>query len=553
MKNLTYFFLIFLTSCVSFFSLNNGECMNIKDIYESQLKNSYDILNISYQNEAQENLDTCVIVLKKDQDLSELSLPLPKEEIHKIQGFLEFSLEKKGTDGKSDSMLQLPFLTKDKYINIILYVLGTESEKEPSSFEYAGKKIYNSLLNLKAQNVSVFHNIKNMNYELAANLGLGMASNKFRFTLKTEGDELKVVHPKEVRFVTVDAELDRLRTNYRNNIKPLINAINITKTYCDGPANLIYPESMTNYILDDFKKSKLGLEVDVLTEKEMTSLGMGALLGVAQGSVFKPRMLVIKWNGGEKQEAPILFVGKGVTFDSGGLSIKPADSMEEMKYDMSGAGTVAGVMRLLAERKAKVNAVGIIALVENAVSGTAQRPGDVVTSMSGKTIEVLNTDAEGRLILADALTYGQTKLGQKPSVIIDLATLTGACIVALGSNINAAVMSNDEDLASRLLRAGKVSNENLWRLPLGKGYAEKMNSKIADIQNISNAKGFGGGTITAAEFLNKFIEPGMKWAHLDIANSDNYSSNQTNGDLKGSRAFGIKLLNEFVLDFEKNK
>ena len=344
--------------------------------------------------------------------------------------------------------------------------------------------------------------------------------------------------------------IENLENYYKNTLKPLVTAVNLTKAYCDASANIIYPESLANYIKEDFKSAKLGIEVQILEEKEMADLGMGALLGVAQAADFKPRFVVMKWNGGAKNAQPLLFVGKGVTFDSGGLSLKPADSMEGMKYDMSGAATVAGLIRVLAERKAKVNAIGIIGLVENAVSGNAQRPGDIVKSMSGKTIEVLNTDAEGRLVLADAFTYGQTKITPKPQIMIDLATLTGAAIVALGTNTHAAILSNDDKLAGKLLEIGKFTNEKLWRLPLGEAYAKKMNSGLADIQNISNSKGFGGGTITAAEFLKEFVDDDVRWAHLDIANVDSYSSN-SGCELRGSVAFGIKLLNEFVNDFEK--
>ncbi|MCH4093507.1 MAG: leucyl aminopeptidase [Acetobacter peroxydans] len=289
-----------------------------------------------------------------------------------------------------------------------------------------------------------------------------------------------------------------------------------------------------------------GLEVEVLDRPAMEKLGFGALLGVAQGSTNEPRMVIMRWNGGKADAAPLAFVGKGVTFDSGGISIKPAAGMEDMKWDMAGAAAVTGLMATLALRKAEVNAVGLVGLVENMVSGTAQRPGDVVRSASGQTIEVLNTDAEGRLVLADVLWYARDRFA--PRLIVDLATLTGAIIISLGHEY-AGLFSNNEALASGLADAGAFTGEKLWRMPLGKAYDKLLKSDIADMQNISGGR--AGGSITAAQFLKRFVGE-TPWAHLDIAGVA-WDDKARNGQPKGASGFGVRLLDRFVrTGFEQN-
>ena len=282
-----------------------------------------------------------------------------------------------------------------------------------------------------------------------------------------------------------------------------------------------------------------GLEVEVLGRKEMERLGFGALLGVAQGSENKPRMVVMRWNGGG-DEAPVAFVGKGVTFDSGGISIKQAGGMEDMKWDMAGAGTVAGLMMALAGRKARVNAVGLLGLVENMLSGDAQRPGDVVRSASGQTIEVINTDAEGRLVLADVIWYAQDRF--HPRAIVDLATLTGAIIVGLGHEF-AGLFSNDDELAARLSQAGEATGEKVWRMPMDEAYDKGLDSQIADMKNIG---GRPGGSITAAHFIKRFVGD-VPWAHLDIAGMA-WASKDAPTTPKGATAFGVRLLDRLVAD-----
>jgi leucyl aminopeptidase len=280
----------------------------------------------------------------------------------------------------------------------------------------------------------------------------------------------------------------------------------------------------------------------VLGEAAMKKLGMGALLGVGQGSARESQLVVMSWMGGPKGQKPLALVGKGVCFDTGGISIKPAGGMEDMKWDMGGAAAVIGAMHLLSARKAAANVVGIVGLVENMPSGTAQRPGDVVTSMSGQTIEVINTDAEGRLVLADALWYVQKNYN--PQAIVDLATLTGAIIIALGHEY-AGMFANNDDLANKLSAAGEKSGEKVWRLPLGENYNKEINSDIADMKNVGSGR--GAGSITAAQFLERFIINRTPWAHLDIA-AMAWSNRDLPTSPKGATAYGVRLLNRLVSD-----
>ena len=281
--------------------------------------------------------------------------------------------------------------------------------------------------------------------------------------------------------------------------------------------------------------------IDVLDERDMKKLGMNALLGVGQGSAHESRVVVMHWNGGKKNEAPVAFIGKGVCFDTGGISIKSAAGMEDMKGDMAGAACVTGLMHALAARKAKVNAVGVIGLVENMPDGKAQRPGDIVKSMSGQTIEIINTDAEGRLVLADVIWYAAKRF--KPKFMVDLATLTGAIIVALGHE-HAGLFSNDDRLAERLTKAGLATGELVWRMPLSKDYDKQIDSKFADVKNTG---GRMGGAITAAQFIQRFVADKTPWAHLDIAGTG-FDSRQNDINKSWGSGWGVRLLDRLVAD-----
>ncbi|MBV9528600.1 leucyl aminopeptidase, partial [Sphingomonas sp.] len=318
---------------------------------------------------------------------------------------------------------------------------------------------------------------------------------------------------------------------YRSRWAPVAEGVALARELVTEPANIIYPESFVERVRASLEGS--GVEIDVLDKAAMEKLGMGALLGVAQGSIREGRLLVLKWTGAGKGQ-PTAFVGKGVTFDTGGISIKPAAGMEAMKWDMGGAGAVAGTMKALGLRKAKANVVGICGLVENMPGGNAQRPGDVITTMSGQTVEVINTDAEGRLVLADAITWVQRNF--KPGTIIDLATLTGAILISLGHEY-AGIFSNNDDLVATLTKAGEESGDRLWRLPMGEPFDRMIDSPIADMKNVGPRE---GGSITAAQFIQRFIDEGVRWAHVDMAGKAWSDKPGATWD-KGATGYGVRL------------
>jgi leucyl aminopeptidase len=318
----------------------------------------------------------------------------------------------------------------------------------------------------------------------------------------------------------------------------LASGVEFTRELVTEPANVIYPESFVERCQARFEGT--GIEIVVLDKAELEKLGMGALLGVAQGSIREARVLALRWKG-RAGSRPTAFVGKGVTFDTGGISIKPAAGMEDMKWDMGGAAAVAGALLTLALRKAEADVIGVVGLVENMPDGNAQRPGDVVTSLSGQTIEVINTDAEGRLVLCDVLTWVQRTYS--PATIVDLATLTGAIMVSLGTEYGG-LFANDDLLASQLDAAGKASGDRLWRFPLGPAYDKLIDSPIADMKNVGPRL---GGSITAAQFLKRFINDGVAWAHLDIAGMVWADKPGATFD-KGATGFGVRLLDRYVRD-----
>ncbi len=327
-----------------------------------------------------------------------------------------------------------------------------------------------------------------------------------------------------------------------DDLAALAAGVALTRDLVSEPANIIYPESFVDRVRATAPE---GLIVEAFGEAEMTTLGMGALLGVSQGSEREAQVLTMRWNG-DGDATPLVLVGKGVTFDTGGISLKQPPGMEDMKWDMGGAGAVAGALHALAARQAKVNVIGVCGLVENMPDGKAQRPGDVVTSMSGQTIEVINTDAEGRLVLCDVLWWAQETF--RPAVIVDLATLTGAMIVSLGHE-RGGLFANDHGLAAQLSAAGDATGDLLWRMPMGETYDKLIDSPIADMKNVGPRE---GGSITAAQFIGRFIKPGVKWAHLDIAGMV-WAAKDGALWAKGATGYGVRLLEKFVADnFEKS-
>ncbi|HQS10310.1 MAG: leucyl aminopeptidase [Rhizobiales bacterium 24-66-13] len=317
----------------------------------------------------------------------------------------------------------------------------------------------------------------------------------------------------------------------------LADGVLLARNLVNEPSNVLDPPEFARRAQE---LTSVGVDVEVLGDAELAELGMGALLGVGQGSIKESRVVVMRWNGADAKTQPVAFIGKGVTFDTGGISIKPAAGMEDMKGDMGGAACVTGLMYALAARKAKVNAVGVIGCVENMPDGAAQRPGDIVTSMSGQTIEIINTDAEGRLVLADVLWY--TKERFQPRFMVDLATLTGAILVALGHEY-AGLFSNDDELAQRLSAAGMETGERVWRMPLGPEYDKQIDSRFADMKNTG---GRNGGSITAAQFLKRYVDK-TPWAHLDVAGTA-MSSPASDINKSWASGWGVRLLNQLVAD-----
>ncbi|WP_284734460.1 leucyl aminopeptidase [Sphingosinicella terrae] len=370
----------------------------------------------------------------------------------------------------------------------------------------------------------------------AARLAFGAAARSWRHDVyRTRLGRKQQPTLTEVIIVGADAGAEAEWTRER----AVLAGLDLTRRLVTEPANILYPETFVERCREALEG--LGVEIEVLDEKAMAKLGMGALLGVGQGSVRPPRLLAMRWNGADASKRNVAFVGKGITFDTGGISIKPAQGMEAMKWDMGGAGAVAGTMLALATRKARANVVGVCVLAENMPDGNAQRPGDIVTSMSGQTIEVINTDAEGRLVLADAMTWVQRQ--HKPEVMVDLATLTGAMIISLGHEY-AGLFANDDGLADRLAQAGLQSGDKLWRLPMGDAYDKIMDSPIADMKN---SAGREGGSITAACFLGRFVEEGVKWAHLDVAGTV-WADKPAHLYDKGATGFGVALLDRYIAD-----
>ncbi len=417
-----------------------------------------------------------------------------------------------------------------RMVRIILVGLGDK----PTDQQKAGGEIISKVQTSGAKNIAI--HAEHLEGTIAAEIAYGALLRSWRmdkyFTTKPKS-ELPTVT--QIHIIGAPAAANDVWPRYA----AVAQGVELTKELVTEPANIIYPESFVERCRH---LTELGIEITVLDEAEMTKLGMGALLGVGQGSRKQSRMLAMKWDGtGGKQQRPLCLVGKGVTFDTGGISIKPAAGMEDMKWDMGGAGAVAGTMKALAGRKANAYVVGICGLVENMPDGNAQRPGDVVTSMAGQTIEVINTDAEGRLVLCDALHWAQETYN--PEYMVDLATLTGAIIISL-ANEYAGMFSNSDELADKLNAAAKASGDPVWRMPIGAVYDKMINSDIADMKNVGPR---GGGSITAAQFLHRFIKDGVKWAHLDIAGTV-WTDKPGATWNKGASGFGVKLLDRLVAD-----
>jgi leucyl aminopeptidase len=447
---------------------------------------------------------------------------------------VDAALSRQRFEGDSGSVAEL-FVPAEGGVRRLLVIGTGDGTSAADAAEKLGGALVAKLLTSGETHAVI--DLTGLNYDadgaarvaLAASLR-GWRYDRYRTKLK---DKQK---PTLARLTIVGAPADAA-SRWEERWQPVYEGLAFTRELVTEPANIIYPETFVERVQGAVKGT--GLEVEVLDGAAMGKLGMGALLGVAQGSVRDPRLLIMRWNGGNDGEVPVAFVGKGVTFDTGGISIKPAAGMEAMKWDMGGAGAVAGAMITLAKRKAKANIVAICGLVENMPDGNAQRPGDVVTSMSGQTIEVINTDAEGRLVLADAITYVQRNY--KPKIVVDLATLTGAILISLGHEFGG-LFTPDDDLANQLLGAAQATGDKLWRQPMAESFDKLIDSPIADMKNVGPRE---GGSITAAQFINRFVENGTRWAHLDIAGMVWSDKPDTTYD-KGATGFGVRLIDRFV-------
>src|SRR4051812_42573797 len=458
-------------------------------------------------------------------------------------GALSRALKVSRFTGKSGQMLEVLAPAGAKASRLLLVGLGKPESLDEKGLETLGAQIAGRLYaageTSASLEIDVPKNAKVKKAELAAHLAFGARLKSYAFdkyrTKNLDEFEKKL---KTVRIVSSDA--DAAKKAYAG-LDAVADGIFLARDLVNEPPNILYPEEFARRAKAAL--SKLGVKVEVLGEAEMKKRGFGALLGVGQGSARESQLVVMQWNGGKKSGKPVALVGKGVCFDSGGLSIKVGAGMQGMKGDMAGAACVTGTILALATRKARVNAVGVIGLVENMPDGGAIRPDDVLTSLSGQTIEVLNTDAEGRLVLADALTYTQRRF--KPKLVIDLATLTGAIVATLGFE-HAGIFSNDDELVRRIQSAGRYTGERVWQLPLDPFYDKMIRSKIADMKNIG---GSNSGAITAAQFLQRFVEKDTPWAHLDIAGVAWQDGEQKPTIPSWGTGWGVRLLNRLVIEY----
>ena len=479
-----------------------------------------------------------VVAVQEEKKLTEQAKQL--DEL--LRGLLKKAIDQGAFTGKLNETMTLVAPPSTQISHVVLVGLGKESSsKHPSELtaELLGAALFPSLAATRCEQATLYMP------DAFENSGEGVAHIAYGLLLKSwkfETYKNKDKKPLHLKAVYVASQKHTESQSCFSKLEQIASAVFLTQQIVSEPPNVIYPESLAR-IAEGLKE--FGVSVEVLGEKEMKALGMNAILGVGAGSAYESKLVVMEWKGSANpSKGPIALVGKGVTFDSGGISIKPSASMDEMKMDMAGSATVIGVMQALAKTKSSAHVVGVVGLVENMPSGSAQRPGDIVTSMSGKTIEVLNTDAEGRLVLADALWYTQDRF--KPCLMIDLATLTGAIVVALGYE-HAGLFSTNDQLADQLLESSLATGERLWRLPLHEDYDKDIDTDIADVRNIGSGR--GAGSITAAHFLERFTN-GVPWAHLDIAGVE-FQRKEWLLSSKGATGFGVRLLENFIRNHTK--
>lgn len=504
------------------------------------------MLAINFEKRDLLESEAVAILINKGLKLDQATMQLDQA----MHGLISKTIQNKDKFiGEFGQILSLTGLAQDEQVkNIIIVGVGEEEKLAEYQLEELGGKIYSQAKIAKCKYISVnlltnISTIKEANVAALIANGALLAAYKFdkyqtklKETEKFDLDEFNIVGQ-------VPEEANQAFTAK----KAVSMGVYLARDLVTEVPNILYPESYADKIIKTLEP--IGVKVTILGEREMRELGMGALLGVGQGSERESKLVVMEYKGADDDRQPVCFVGKGVTFDTGGISLKPAAGMDSMKYDMGGSAAVVGAVQAIALRGAKTNIVGIVGLVENMPGSNAQRPGDVVKTMSGQTVEVLNTDAEGRLVLCDCITYLQENF--KPAYIIDLATLTGAIIVSLASTY-AGCFANDDELAEKLISSSHKANEKLWRMPLHQDYDAMLKSPIADMANIGGERGAAGSS-TAAQFIGRFINEGAKWAHLDIAGMA-WEKKATNAICPpGGVGFGVRLLNQFVQDHYENQ
>jgi leucyl aminopeptidase len=480
-------------------------------------------VQINYKSSStKKNLSNLVLFVDEKFNISGLKKHISNSEFSYISDLI------KNSDLKKDLLV---FEINSKKT---IFLASTKKDIKTSDIENLGAKFHSFIKHDKKNNYYI--NSDTINSRVKKFLGYflhGIRLKSYEFNIYKSKKDQKIVS------INVIGNKNKVSSQDQLRFKALEQGTFFARDLVSEPGNILHPDEYAKRI-NSLKK--FGLKINIYDEKKLKKLGMNALLGVGQGSIRGSYLVTMEWNGIKDNSNPLAFVGKGVCFDTGGISLKPAKFMEDMTYDMAGSATVVGLMKNLAVRKAKINAVGVVGLVENMPGGNAQRPGDIVKSYSGKTIEILNTDAEGRLVLADALTFTEKKF--KPRFMVDLATLTGAIIVSLGSEY-AGLFSNDDKLSNQLIEAGNKVDEKLWRMPLHKNFDKLIDSKNADMQNINYVG--GAGSTTAAQFLQRFILNKTPWAHLDIAGMafSKYGGALNSG---GATGYGVRLLNKLIED-----
>lgn len=507
-------------------------------------------ISIEIHKDQSQPADTAIVGVYKGNRLSASAERLNNE----YSGLIQHHIDHQSLfNGKAGQTLVITLTKTSEFVRVILIGLGNVTDIDEEQAEKFGTKLYETCHSAGAEHAVLFVDNDEAREKInaahfAAHCGFAADLKSYRFEkYKTEkkpdenaeesGDKNQkntdpTKHHVDLEII-VDAFADA-RKHYEQ-LSAVRDGIHLARDLINEPPNTLYPESFADMVKDDL--SALGVSIEIFDEKKLTKLGFEAHLAVGMGSVNKPRALIMRWNGASNKDAqPLAFVGKGVTFDTGGINIKPSAGLEAMKIDMGGGAAVAGLMKTLAMRKAKVNVIGIVGLAENMPSSNAYLPGDIIGSLSGQTIEVLNTDAEGRLVLADCMTYVQDTYD--PKIMIDLATLTGAIMVALGHEY-AGTFSNNDELWTQLENSSKRTGEKLWRMPLDKAYTKEVKSPIADLKNLGNSR--YGGASTAAAFLEHFVKDDRPWAHIDIAGMTMNSK-----DKKSRVSFGVRVLDDFV-------